>query len=153
MFWPSVCTFCMVLLHSFSFPKLSFECEKALFIYYRTVGFCIIIFFLEGVLLFCSVKHFHSDHLPALMILMENILWTDDRKVEHFGSCVSHYIWRKINSAFHKQNVMPSVKLSADIIVGFCCFRIWLTSQIVHDQNLNYKMWINLDWFPLYTPQ
>ncbi|KAF7650254.1 hypothetical protein LDENG_00128610, partial [Lucifuga dentata] len=36
----------------------------------------------------------------------ENILWTDETKVELFGS----YIWRKANTAFQKKNIIPTVK-------------------------------------------
>ncbi len=39
-----------------------------------------------------------------------NILSTDVTKVELFGRCVSRYIWRKINTAFHKKNIIPTFK-------------------------------------------
>ncbi len=34
--------------------------------------------------------------------------WCD--KSWTFGRCVSRYIWRKTNTAFHKKNIMPTVK-------------------------------------------
>ncbi len=39
-----------------------------------------------------------------------NIKWTDETKVELFWRCVSRYIWCKTNTAFHKKNIIPTVK-------------------------------------------
>ncbi|KAK3554864.1 hypothetical protein QTP86_000902 [Hemibagrus guttatus] len=38
----------------------------------------------------------------------ENTLWTDEIKIELFGMSVSHYIWRKSNTAFQKKNIIPT---------------------------------------------
>lgn len=42
-----------------------------------------------------------KKHLDDLQDLGENILWTDETKVEHSGSFKSCYIWWKANAAFH----------------------------------------------------
>ncbi len=39
-----------------------------------------------------------------------NILWTDATKNLLIGRCVSCYTWRKTNTAFHKKNIIPTVK-------------------------------------------
>ncbi len=39
-----------------------------------------------------------------------SFLWTDETNVELFGKCVSRYIWRKTNTAFHKKNIIPTIK-------------------------------------------
>ncbi len=51
-----------------------------------------------------------------------NILWTDATKVELFGRCVSCYIWRKTNTAFHKKNIIPTVKYGGGSVMVWGCF-------------------------------
>uniref|UniRef100_A0AAY5KSE6 Transposase Tc1-like domain-containing protein n=1 Tax=Esox lucius TaxID=8010 RepID=A0AAY5KSE6_ESOLU len=53
---------------------------------------------------------FARKHLDDPQGIWENTLWTDETKVELFGRCVSHYIWRKSNSAFQKKNIIQTVK-------------------------------------------
>ncbi len=48
----------------------------------------------------------------------ENTLWTDETKVELFGRCVSHYIWRKGNTAFQKKNIIPTVKYGGGSVMS-----------------------------------
>ncbi len=50
------------------------------------------------------------------------ILWTDETKVELFGRCVSHYIWRKSNTAFQKKNIIPTVKYVGGSVMVWGCF-------------------------------
>ncbi len=50
------------------------------------------------------------------------ILWTDETKVELFGRYVSHYIWRKSNTAFQKKNIIPTVKYGGGIVTVWGCF-------------------------------
>ncbi len=47
---------------------------------------------------------------------------TDETKVELFGRCVSRYIWRKTNTAFHKKNIVPSVKHGGCSVMVWGCF-------------------------------
>ncbi len=50
-----------------------------------------------------------------------NILWTDKTKVELFGRCVSRYILRKTSTAFHKKNIIQTVKHGGgSVMVGGC---------------------------------
>ncbi len=51
-----------------------------------------------------------------------NILWTDETKVELFGRCVSRYIWHKTNTAFHKKNIIPTVKHGGGSVMVWGCF-------------------------------
>lgn len=53
---------------------------------------------------------FAKKYLDYPQDFWANILWTDATKVELFGRCVSRYIWRKTNTAFHKKNIIPTVK-------------------------------------------
>ncbi len=56
------------------------------------------------------VSHLPKNILIFLQDFWANILWADETKVELFGRCVSHYIWRKTNTTFHKKNIIPTVK-------------------------------------------
>ncbi len=46
-----------------------------------------------------------------------NILWTDETNVTLFGRYVSRSIWRKTNTAFHKKNIIPTVKRGGSVMV------------------------------------
>ena len=66
------------------------------------------------------------SHLPKKSWLSPrfwaNILWTNATKVELFGSCVSRYIWCKTNTAFHKKNIIPTVKHGGGSVMIWGCF-------------------------------
>ncbi|KAK3530781.1 hypothetical protein QTP70_001580 [Hemibagrus guttatus] len=53
---------------------------------------------------------FARKHLDDPQDFWENTLWTDETKIELFGRSVSHYVWRKSNTAFQKKNIIPTVK-------------------------------------------
>ncbi len=44
------------------------------------------------------------------------------QKLEVFGRCVSLYIWRKTNTAFHKKNIIPTVKHGGGSVMVWGCF-------------------------------
>uniref|UniRef100_A0A8C9TZ63 Transposase Tc1-like domain-containing protein n=1 Tax=Scleropages formosus TaxID=113540 RepID=A0A8C9TZ63_SCLFO len=43
-------------------------------------------------------------------------------KVELFGRCASCHIWRKTNTAFHKKNIIPTVKHGGGSVMIWGCF-------------------------------
>ncbi len=47
---------------------------------------------------------------------------TDVTKVKLFGRCVSCYIWRKTNRAFHTKNIIPKVKHGGASVMFWGCF-------------------------------
>ncbi len=51
-----------------------------------------------------------------------SFLWTDETNVELFGKCVSRYIWRKTNTAFHKKNIIPTIKHVGGSVMVWGCF-------------------------------
>ncbi len=65
---------------------------------------------------------FAKKYLDYPQDLWANILWTDETKVELFGRCVSRYIWRKTNTAFHKKNMIPTVKHGGGSVMLWGCF-------------------------------
>ncbi|KAF7670306.1 hypothetical protein LDENG_00272020 [Lucifuga dentata] len=65
---------------------------------------------------------FAKKHLDDPQDFWENILWTDETKVELFGRCASRYIWRKTNTAFQKKNIIPTVKHGGGSVMVWGCF-------------------------------
>lgn len=65
---------------------------------------------------------FGKKHLDDPQDFWENILWTDETKVELFGRCASRYIWRKSNTAFQKKNIIPTVKYGGGSVMVWGCF-------------------------------
>ncbi len=65
---------------------------------------------------------FAKKYLDYPQYFWANILWTYETKVELFGRCVSRYIWRKTNTAFHKKNIVPSVKHGGCSVMVWGCF-------------------------------
>ena len=53
---------------------------------------------------------FAKKHLDDPADFWENILWTDETRVERFGRRASHYIWSTINTAIQKKNIIAPVK-------------------------------------------
>ncbi|KAK3556965.1 hypothetical protein QTP70_022309 [Hemibagrus guttatus] len=47
---------------------------------------------------------------------------TDETKIGHFGRSVSHYVWRKSNTAFQKKNIIPTVKYGGGSVMVWGCF-------------------------------
>ncbi|KAK3545559.1 hypothetical protein QTP70_008111 [Hemibagrus guttatus] len=65
---------------------------------------------------------FARKHLDDPQDFWENTLWTDETKIEHFGRSVSHYVWRKSNTAFQKKNIIPTVKYGGGSVMVWGCF-------------------------------
>ncbi|KAK3538661.1 hypothetical protein QTP86_011806 [Hemibagrus guttatus] len=65
---------------------------------------------------------FARKHLDVPQDFWENTLWTDETKIELFGRSVSHYVWRKSNTAFQKKNIVPTVKYGGGSVMVWGCF-------------------------------
>ncbi len=65
---------------------------------------------------------FAKKYLDYPQDFWTNILWTDETKL--FGRCVSRYIWHKTNTAFHKKNIIPTVKHGGGRVMVWGCFII-----------------------------
>ncbi|KAK3527102.1 hypothetical protein QTP86_010826 [Hemibagrus guttatus] len=65
---------------------------------------------------------FARKHLDDPQDFWGNTLWTDETKTELFGRSVSHYVWRKSNTAFQKKNIIPTVKYGGGSVMVWGCF-------------------------------
>uniref|UniRef100_A0A8C1HQW0 Transposase n=1 Tax=Cyprinus carpio carpio TaxID=630221 RepID=A0A8C1HQW0_CYPCA len=65
---------------------------------------------------------FARKHLDDPQDFWENTVWSDETKVELFGRCVSHYVWRKSNTTFQKKNIIPAVKYGGGSVMVWGCF-------------------------------
>ena len=48
--------------------------------------------------------------MEATQVHEENILWSDEMKIELFGLNSKRYLWRKPSTAHHPSNTIPTVK-------------------------------------------
>ncbi|KAK3506448.1 hypothetical protein QTP70_000579, partial [Hemibagrus guttatus] len=64
---------------------------------------------------------FARKHLDDPQDFWGNTLWTDETKIELFGRSVSHYVWRKSNTAFQKKKITPTVKYGGGSVMVWGC--------------------------------
>ncbi len=65
---------------------------------------------------------FAKKYLDYPQDFWANILWTDETEVKLFGRCVSRYIRSKTNTAFHKKNIIPTIKYGGGNVMVWGCF-------------------------------
>lgn len=65
---------------------------------------------------------FTKEHLDTPQHYWENVLWTDETKVELFGKNTQHYVWRKKGTAYQHENIIPTVYYGGGSIMIWGCF-------------------------------
>lgn len=65
---------------------------------------------------------FAKEHIDTPQRYWQNVLWTDETKIELFGKNTQHYIWRKKGTAHHHENIIPTVKYGGGNIMIWACF-------------------------------
>ena len=63
---------------------------------------------------------FAKLHLDTPRYFWNNVLWTDQTKVEMFGHAQQH-IWRKPNTAYQHKHRIPTVKLGGGGLMIWAC--------------------------------
>uniref|UniRef100_A0A3B4X5Q9 Transposase Tc1-like domain-containing protein n=1 Tax=Seriola lalandi dorsalis TaxID=1841481 RepID=A0A3B4X5Q9_SERLL len=53
---------------------------------------------------------FAKAHIDTPQRYWQNVLWTDETKIELFGKNTQHYIWRRKGTAYRHDNIIPTVK-------------------------------------------
>ncbi|KAG2469162.1 TCB1 transposase, partial [Polypterus senegalus] len=64
---------------------------------------------------------FAKLHVDKAQRFWENVLWTDETKIELFGHNKGHYAWRKKNTAFQEKHLLPTVKYGGGSIMLWGC--------------------------------
>ncbi|KAF7644157.1 hypothetical protein LDENG_00226770, partial [Lucifuga dentata] len=64
---------------------------------------------------------FAKEHLDTPQCYWENVLWTDETKVELLGKNTQHYVWRKKGTAYQHENI-PMEKYGGGSIMIWGCF-------------------------------
>ena len=62
---------------------------------------------------------FAREHLDDPEEDWENVIWSDETKIELFGKNSTHRVWRTKNAEFHPTNTIPTVKHGGGNIMLF----------------------------------
>uniref|UniRef100_A0A8C5LM91 Transposase n=1 Tax=Leptobrachium leishanense TaxID=445787 RepID=A0A8C5LM91_9ANUR len=74
---------------------------------------------------------FAKEHLDVPQHYWQNILWTDETKIELFGNNTQHYVWRKKGTAHKHQNLIPTAKHGRGSIMVWGCLAASGSGRIV----------------------
>lgn len=61
-------------------------------------------------------------HVDKPQSFWENVLWTDETKLELFGKSHQPYVYRRKNEAFKEKNTMPTLKHGGVSLMFWGCF-------------------------------
>lgn len=75
--------------------------------------------------------NYAKSHLDKPEAFWNNILWTDETKIELFGHNQKRYAWRKKNTAFEEKNLLPTVKFGGGSIMLWGCVASTGTGNLV----------------------
>ncbi|KAK3536413.1 hypothetical protein QTP86_008876 [Hemibagrus guttatus] len=65
---------------------------------------------------------FAREHLDDPEEDWENVIWSDETKIELFGKNSTCRVWRRKNAELHPKNTIPTVKHGGGIIMLWGCF-------------------------------
>ncbi|KAK1788505.1 hypothetical protein P4O66_016928, partial [Electrophorus voltai] len=65
---------------------------------------------------------FASEHLNDSEKTWENVMWSDETKIELFGINSTRHVWRQRNSRYDPKNTIPTVKHGGGNILPWGCF-------------------------------
>ncbi|KAG2467141.1 TC1A transposase, partial [Polypterus senegalus] len=74
---------------------------------------------------------FAKKHLKDSQTMRNKILWSDETKIELFGVNARCHVWRKLGTARHQANTIPTVKHGGGSIMLWECFSVAGTGRLV----------------------
>ncbi|KAK3569684.1 hypothetical protein QTP86_002614 [Hemibagrus guttatus] len=75
---------------------------------------------------------FAREHLDDPEEDWENVIWSDETKIELFGKNSTCRVWRRKNVELHPKNTIPTVKHGGGIIMLWGCFSTKEPGRLIH---------------------
>lgn len=88
---------------------------------------------------------FAKQYVDEPITFWNNILWSDESKMELFGTKAKQYVWRPKGDAFNEKYTVPTVKHGGGSIMLWGCFSAAGTGQLIRIRGtMNSLMYQNI---------
>ena len=77
-----------------------------------------------------SCLNFAKEHLEKGNEYCKTVIWSDEAKIELFGSKAARHVWRTKGTAHDCKNTIPTVKHGGGSIMVWVCFTSHITGAL-----------------------